>query len=357
MKNYNLKFKISLSIILLVGAVFVLSPGFLANDEFPAVKAQSGGFSGTGKEVFCRAGWRDWDSFLSSVASYDGFVEYWKDIIIRYNANICLYNDVDNLLKRLDKVRKQIRAAFYACDIQADNLRKSYYKLEAELYFVRKYINTANGNFLFENEKALRNLFIEYFVNDKQFFTLEENNNYFDEFLKRYKSRQEIYLNCKDPTWTNLIEKWNEFNENAAGFAAFEEALETVSKKSQKVLNTPLDRTGNLLGGFVDLRINDLEPEVTLSEIAANLKRTFPSGYTFEQLQTATDSEKRSHEENISREEFLIQYEHLYKESSGDIINEIVARLDYLDNTIRSTTANEINQTAKCTKTVIDKTC
>ncbi len=346
-----------LSVILFVGAVFALSISLFVNNHFPSAQAESGGFSGTGKEVFCRSGGRDWDSFLSSLLSYDGFIEYWNDIIVRYNANMCLYNDVDGLLKRLDKARKQVRLAFYSCDIQADNLKKSYYKLEAELYFVRKYINASKGNLLFESEKALRNLFIEYFVADRNFFDIDDGNKYFDEFLKRYKTRQEIYLNCKDPTWTNLIEKWNEFKENAGGFAAIKEAAETIDKKAQKVLNMPLYRSGNLLGGFLDLRINDLEPEVALSEIATELKRTFPAGYTFQQLQVATDTEKDRHEENVSRTEFLIQYEHLYKESSGDIINEIVARLDYLSNTIRNTTAGEINQTAKCTKTVLDKTC
>lgn len=319
-------------------------------------RAQSGGYSGTGKEVFCR-GDRDYESFISAFLSYDGFIEYWKDIVIRYNANICLYNDIDSLLRRLEKARQQVRNAFYICDVNANNLAKTYYKLEAELYFARKYLDVSNGNLLFADEKALRNKFIDYFVTDKEFFTQEEGKNYFDEFLKRYKERQKVYLNCPDPTWGNLIAKWNEFKENAGGFGAIKEAVETIKQKAEKVLNVPRDRTGNVLGGLIDVRVNDLDPETAGAEISNELKRIFPDGYTFGQLQTAKNSAAKRYKEAVSRAEFLTQYEHLYKESSGDIINEIVARLDTLNVIIKSTIAGALSRTYQCTKTVNYKTC
>ena len=97
----------------------IVANQMLLSAQIPVTFAQTGGFNGNGGEVLCRNGSRDWGNFISSVISYNGFIEYWNDILYRYNKNMCLYLDIDNLLKRIDKIREQIRKAFYVCDTSA----------------------------------------------------------------------------------------------------------------------------------------------------------------------------------------------------------------------------------------------
>ncbi len=326
----------------------------------PAAYAQTGDASGQGGAVMCRNGARDWGNFLSAVISYDGFVEYWKDILVRYNANMCLYLDIDNLLNRIEKARTQIRNAFYICDSRAPKLAKTYHELEAELYFLRKYVEVGNGNILINSEKGVSNDFINYFVYDKNFFSLEESRVLLEKFISKYKARQETYKNCSDPTWGNLIAKWNEFKENLGGFAAVKEAAESITKKWDKIVNTPFKRTGGMFGGFLDAKINGLDPETAWSDIAGELDKNTPkgapSGFTFDQFKAATASESARYNDQLTRTQYLAQYQQLYQESSDSIVKEIIDRVNYLEQSIISTFPF-IDQTAQCTKGVLDKVC
>ena len=148
--------KILRNITIIIITALVLANQTLLNAPVPVALAQTGGFNGNGGEVFCRNGSRDWGNFISSVISYNGFIEYWNDILYRYNKNVCLYMDIDNLLKRIDKTREQIRKAFYVCDASAPKLRDTYYELEAELFFLREYVGfDDNGTMFFVSEKKI----------------------------------------------------------------------------------------------------------------------------------------------------------------------------------------------------------
>ncbi len=315
--------------------------------------AQSGGLSGTGNELVCR-GDREYSAFLSSVVSYDGFVEYWKDILVRYNSNICLYNDVDNILKQLTKARTQIRKAFYTCDTSAPKLTNTYYKLEAELYFLRKYMNVEKDQITFASDKQVQNEMKDYFVLNKSFFSDEQVAKLYNSFKAKYATHQEAYAQCKDPTWTNLIQKWNEVKGTIGGAA--NEFKQTVSKRWDRAINTPLLRTGNLLGGLVDFKINGLDPETALSEITADLKKKFPSGYTFPQLNAAKSADQTRAKNQISRTTYLSQYEFQYRETSADITENIIYRLKLLQSFIVGS-YKPINQTYQCTASIVNKSC
>ncbi|GEM_PF-1889466 len=325
----------------------------------PIAHAQSGSYSGTGQEIVCRNASRDWVTFLSAVISYDDFAEYWKDIFVRYNANACLYNDIAALLKRIEKVRSQIRSAFFACDGQAEKLKNTYYRLEAELFFLRKYVAVGNGQFLVPNDASNKKVYIElrnYFALNRGFFTEAEVKKLFDEFVTRYKTRLEIYQNCSDPSWENLVAKWNELKDLVKGGFGVKEAAESIKHKFDKALNTPFMRTGNLLGGLLDARINDVSPLDALSDINQELQKNLPGGFTFDQLNAAQMQAKNRYQDDFNRATYLAQYEQLYKETSDDAIRGLVARLKSLEDSIKNT-FKFINQTYQCTKGILDRAC
>jgi len=328
-----------------------------AQKFIPSVSAQAGGYSGTGQEAFCSNGSRDWGNFISSVISYDSFTEYWKDILVRYNANMCLYMDIDNLLRKITKIGEQIRKAFYICDRNASRLATTYYQLEAELYFLRRYVDVGNGNFLIKPQATIRNEFNDYLVNQMGLFTLEDSDKLLQQLIVKYTPRIESYKNCSDPTWSNLILKWNELKQTVSGFSpSVMDASETISKAWDSVINTPLQRTGNLLGGLVDLKINSLDPAMSLNDISTQLATSNPDGFTFDQLQTAVSVDQTTHSDTLSRQQMIGQYELLYKQSTSDIVKQIVSRVDALDTIIKNTYPF-ITQTYQCTKGILDKTC
>lgn len=340
----------------LIIAVLFLAAATVQTVPLPAAHAQTGDIGGTGGAVYCRNGPRDYGNFLSSVISYDGFEEYWKDILVRYNANMCLYLDIDNLLNRIEKTRTQIRNAFYVCSSNAPKLAKTYHELEAELYFLRKYVEVGNGNILIKPVKGLTNDFTSYFVDDKGFFSREEADKLLEKFISKYEARQEAYLNCKDPTWGNLIAKWNEFKENVGGFTAIKDAAESISKRWDNAVNTPFKRTGGLLGGLLDAKVNGLDPETAWSDIAGELQKNSPSGFTFDKFQAATNVNSVRYDEELTRTEYVAQYQQLYQEGTANIVKEIIDRVNSLQTIIRETYPF-IDQTAQCTKGIIDKTC
>lgn len=343
---------IIISILIMAVTLATVPPAAIS----PLAHAQTGGNTGNGGELYCRNGGRDYANFLSSVISYNDFEEYWKDIFVSYNANMCLYQDVDSLLQRIEKIRKQIRQAFYTCDASAPTLAKTYDELTAELYFLRKYVDASNGQVLITSDKALADDFITTFVSDRSYFSNADAQALLQKFTAKYKSREQTYLTCADPTWENLIQKWNEFESNVGGFGAVTQAGESITKQWDGMLNAPFERTGNLLGGLLDAKINGLDPATAWGEISTELQKNSPSGYTFDQFQAATSTATAFHDDTLTRTDYLGQYQQAYQQGSANIVNEIVNRLTALEKTITGTFPF-IQKTADCTQGIIDRTC
>lgn len=317
----------------------------------------TGGYSpsGTGTELVCR-GDRDWSTFISSVLSYDSFTEYWKDIFVRYNTNICQYQDIDSLLKRISGVREQIRKAFYVC---ADTrvLKDTYYRLQVELYFLRKYIKTDYSDFRVTKPEDVRNDLRKYFTLNKDYFSDAEIDSLYQQFQEKYKGKLETYRNCKDPTWEDLVNKWDEFKESVAGMGpVIKEAGESISKKWDRMANTPMNGSQSLIGGFLDARINGLEPLEGLQQIANELQKNKPEGFTFEELRTAQVQAEQRYNERFVEQEYLKQYQTLYSETSDTYIGAIMERLYTLGNTIQQSFIYQ-NQTIQCVKGINYKQC
>lgn len=309
---------------------------------------------GTGREVICKSGYRDWSLFISSTLSYVEFTEYWKDILVRYNANLCHYQDIYALIRRLDTVRKQIRRAFYVCG-DTTRLKETYYRLEAEIFYARNFIETDNGQFIVVNETRLRKKFKDNFSN---IFTAQQMDELLEEFGERYSSKLEAYRNCADPSWDELVRKWQEFKESAGGIGpALQEAKEQAEERWDRMENTSMDLGRDFIGGFVDLKINGLPVEEGLDQIMNELNENTPGvGFTFDQLQASKASNMQFVEYETLEANYVINYITLYQETSDAFTNNVMSRLELLDDLIQFTYPFE-NQTIRCVDTIQKKQC
>jgi len=360
MKQRILQFGIAL---LVIGAIFM--PTFAPTHAQEALIAEVdiADELGVGPQfdvgvqgLLCR-GDKDWSTFISATLGYDSFTEYWKDILIRYNTNLCYYNDIDFLLKRVDKARTKIRDAFYACT-DTTRLKQRYYELEAELFFLRKYINTDNGQFLEEkNERTLIDALRDYFVLNKGFLKDDEILALFTQFKNRYKARLATYQDCSDPTWGALVEKWNQFKNDVGGFApALQQAKRSFEKRWDKLAKAPWRTGGGYFAGLLDVRVNNLPAEQGFKQIGEALSQEFPEGYTFEQLETAKSNSDTNFQYANLEAQYLAQYQIQYGESSDAFTRQIVASLKTLQGIIEDTAPFQ-RQTIQCAKSVNSKQC
>lgn len=311
---------------------------------------------GSGQTLECR-GYQDWSTFISVTLGYDSFYEYWNDILYRYNSNICHYYDIDGLLRKIDKVRKQIRNAFYSC-ADTTHLKKIYYQLEAELYFLRNYINTNNGNFLIVGDDKILNDLRSYFVLNKGYYTDAQILTLFNSFKAKYESKLQTYATCKDSTWQGLVDKWNEFKRDAGGFGpALKEAKRSFEKRWSRMSKTSMNLSRPFFGGFADLKINGLSAEEGWGQIMEEFEKNAPGlGVTMPQLQAAKSQSDVKFDFENQRAEYEIQYKALYKETSDEFTSMIVNKLSTLNSIISSTYPFQ-NQTINCVKTIVNKQC
>jgi hypothetical protein len=351
------KILLTISILAFLSATLAIGMPSDGSPAIPTASAQGGKLwnDTSGQQAICR-GTRDWGTFISALISYDDFTEYWKDIFVRYNANICQYTDIDSLLTRINTARKQIREAFYVC-ADTSKMKDTYYRLEAELFYLRKYINTDNGTFYQVNDAQVQKELKDYFVLNKGYFNDAQITQLFNEFKTKYTTRLETYKNCKDATWQNLLDKWNEFRKNAGGFGpAIKQASTSFNKRWERMANTPMKGGQKFLGGFLDARINGMPAKEGLDLIVQELQKNLPQGYTFDKLQATQNYKDKVSAENVDLASYIAQYQAEYGETADDYTFQIMSTLNQLDDIIK-TTAPFQNQTVQCTSRLNNKQC
>ena len=185
-------------------------------------------------------------TFLAGMLNFKDFKYFFDDIFF---LNRCHYQDVRNVQNRFDTVSKRIRSAFYKCEPdKMEDLKKEYYKLEAELSFLRVFLGDPDRRdfkmyfsakkkekfTIKDRDAVIKPKMKEYLVDKLKILDEKELDGLIDEFMKKYKNAPDLYAECKDQTWQALMEKIKEFGENWGGIqAAFEEA-ERQTKKREK---------------------------------------------------------------------------------------------------------------------------
>ncbi len=190
-------FGICLSFFLFLIAIF-----FFAGTAFAADPQDSANTEDEVKDKImdCAAGWRQ---FVAAGIGYEDFTDYWRDLYIGLIWPV-YFSDISNVENQLNKARYSVMATFLRCD--TDKLKfytQAYYRLEAELYFVRHYVDIKSGTirpraYADEGEKNdFTKEMMEYFVIRKKSDDPEKDkalfSGYFDLFAGKYRERVKMY--------------------------------------------------------------------------------------------------------------------------------------------------------------------
>lgn len=310
----------------------------------------------TGKELFCQ---RDWATFISAVISYDSFTEYWRDMFYRYNKNICYYMDIDNVLQQIEKAQEQIRNAFYNCNSQrAEQLKTRYYELEAELFFLRNFVDISKSEIKTIPDKKVYEELRSNFVIGKSYFTEEKAKQLFEQFKQKYGKRvATTYKECSDPGLEALTKKFKELKTSFQNMASGKTGT-SLKEYWNKSLNTPIKRTGNFLGGVLDARINGLTPKQAADAIYKEIQKSLPPNTepTLDAVQNAITKENEDYAAKVEKASLLAEYEALYKNGIDNMAKDFEEKLKQLDSIIKGTYP-ALEALKDCSKKAKDKQC
>jgi len=346
--------------------------------------------SSSGTQLFCK---RDFSNFLTNGLDFDGegFLDYWNDIIVIYNANYCQYLDIDGLLNQIDKARKQIRQAFYVCDnATSSRVAAQYYQLSAELYYLRHFVTTsptpnpnssdAQKQQVVTERNTVRAEFMDMFVKKLAYFDQPTADQVFEKIKQKYASKIENYRNCTDPNWEQLIERiknlGNTFDNLQQVFNRFQQKLsKRWSAMEQRVADNPGMATmfssssfGDFMNRVVDLRVNTepAQQSTIWEQLSFTAKENAPFSYGNTQAappainyQTITNdlTTIQQRDTDFSDDlQYVTEYDLKYRQTQGLGLDTLKVNLDNLK-TIISDTLPYMDQIEGCTGYIVDKQC
>lgn len=181
----------------------------------------------------CLKGWRQ---FLSAFIGYEGFVDYWRDIFILSWKWPMYFADINNVEMQLNKSRYAVMSAFLRCDTnRLKSVTQAYYRLEAELYFLRHFVDVSGGflNFKTEsrgNRDEFRDEMLDFFALRKESSDPNQDKSlfmgYFDEFEGKYSGRAEQYAGYgDDPIYNDISSKFDDLIKTFKDFGKESAAL------------------------------------------------------------------------------------------------------------------------------------
>jgi hypothetical protein len=164
----------------------------------------------------CLSGFRQ---FISATIGYEGFADYWRDLYIGIRWPM-YFSDIANVEQQLNKARYEVMAAFMNCDVnRLKTVTEAYYRLEAELYFVRHFIDIGAGTIRARIDSgegiSFAKEMVDYFVlrktSDDPTQDMALFNGYFDLFSAKYSDRAATYKSySEDPIFGSIIDKFDE---------------------------------------------------------------------------------------------------------------------------------------------------
>lgn len=312
----------------------------------------------------CLAGWRQ---FLSALVGYEDFTDYWRDFFL-WPLH---FSDVMNVTMQLNKARYKVMSTFLRCDI--DNLKSatnSYYRLEAELYYVRHYVDTDGGYLnILTDSPGSRQQFLNDMLDslilrknsdnpeaDRQLF-----NGFFNIFVVRYKDRAKKYASfSNDPAYEELFEKWKELKKTfssfdelggelqALGNEAVVEPLTAVADFAVSAVNDPvaaLKSTGAAIANrfqacveaeddrYCNGEIGDMSVDKLFGDVgkdAGDFLNRMRTKKTFEQVNVQINTQQAAKSADLDKAAMITRYEILYGQVGGDGVRDVVTRMDTL---------------------------
>lgn len=363
-------------IIIIILVLGVLAPSTLY--------AQQGNNAGLARKVStCMSGLRQ---FMAAGIGYEGFTDYFRD----FKLWPVHYADVAALQQKVNKARYAVVASFLRCD--KDRLQivsDQYYKLEAELYYVRFYVDT-QGDSLVNRTKTFEDR--EKFIQDMtKFYLLRKKSQdpeqdkaiisgYFDEFLKKYEEKAKTYAGFgKDPVYKDLGAKFDELINTFKGLSKIKSGLtsdkpkETKPKKDKNSTNTSAgpkktvkERAAQIFGKLFNACVTTENDRYCISgPSAAKKPKEKKKPKTFEDVMISVQAQQLKKTKDLNKVEMLTRYELLYGDVSGGGMGEILDKLDLLKASITKGTEgdpkkgsyNPLDQVNKCAENVLKKHC
>lgn len=377
--------------------VVLITIGFTGADLTAAQGLDNNTSAGT--QLFCT---RDFGNFLANGLDFDGegFTDYFTDFVdipgvgfSRYSTNYCWFSDIDSLLNRIDKARKQIRQAFYVCDnTTAQKVKNDYYQLSAELYYLRHFVDVAPGTNPKDSRaekdqkvainNSVRAKFIQRFTKDAAYFTDEGASALFDKLAAKYEPKLESYKNCEDPNIamlkTRILGIKNTINTIEQMGKKFVERTKSVITTTQKRIEanpglvTALgsDSVGDFFNRTTNFRVNN-EPgfsatpweqivnsakENTPLMSGGNAVNASPTAINFESVAgDIRKIEKREDDRNLDLL-YLADYDVKYRQVEGLGLNSLEVNLDELQKIIKDT-FKPMKDFQVCTANIVGKQC
>ncbi len=393
MKKIRLKFGGSFWEKLSVALLIVLVSLVFTNkfSSFPIVRAQGlGTSSGSGEQLFCA---RDFSNFITNGLDFDGegFVDYWRDILVIYNTNYCQFTDIDSMLKRIDGARKQLRQAFYVCDNKTvERVTAQYYQLSAELYYLRHFVDTKaspdpKATDVEKAEKvqkspSVHDKFINMFVNKLKYFDSKKAEQIYVQIQQKYETKIDEYRNCTDPNFGALVQKVKDLSHTVETVQQmFKKFYETNSARikaaKKKIADNPgllsafsADSMGDFMSRVTSTRINGESPsESTIWEQISNTAKenapfyygttkAYPPTVTFDTILDDLNTIRAREEQNDLDIRYVSAYDVKYRQVSGSGLDKLKDNLNSLITTIDET-FSPIDQVKVCATYIVDKQC
>jgi len=305
----------------------------------------------------CLAGWRD---FLSASTPQTDVSDYFRDFFLWPSH----YADVAAIQNQLNKSRYAVMAAFFRCDLERLKVvTEAYYRLEAELYFVRHYVQTDGDNLHVLTENAaerqkFQKEMIDYFIVRKESPDPEKDralfSGYFDLFAAKYGAKARTYGSFgNDPAYSQLVEKFNDlldtlksFSEpyeqlKALGNEAIVEPAQAIGRAAAAAYDSPagaLIDLGKAIAQRFDACVETDDNRYCLSDIGSSADRADEDPFsflgaprTFTQVMISVRKKSVQRTDDVSKADMLKRYELLYGQLGGGGTRATLDRLDTLN--------------------------
>lgn len=224
-----------------------------------------------------------WGTFVQDGISFGDFASNWADIFVR---NSCQRDDISGVQGAIDNLQHQLQQKIFSCQTAAvTTLSAKIHEAQFELEYLRNMMNTDEENPSTDGAKAvvrspaaLADLMRESTLVKNNLISSAQFSQFFAKFQAKYADRVSAYTDCKDSSWDDLRLAWNQFADTWAGLSPAWKKTEKIITSKVDALTSPTGRSGNFLSGLLDIRLNNLAPQQTLTDIANQVKKYGGSG-------------------------------------------------------------------------------
>lgn len=329
---------------------------------------------------------------------FEDVADYFRDFSLLPSH----YADVAAIENQVNKSRYAVIAAFLRCDLnRLPAAINAYEKLEAELYFVRHFVNT-DGGYIHDRtlasaekqqflEQMLDYIFIRHPREDED-RDRAKFEGYFDQFIAQYRERGKGYANFgEDPVYSELSERVDKLVQTLSSLGTLvgevanlgKDVGENVSDAASAVKQAAVsayERPGAALVGALENAVSrfqicpaagdpeDCKDAIGLYKSAKNAALGVENFFnktserkTFEEVKVAISQAAAQEVEATDKGAMLARYELLYAQVNGDGVAAVMANMDGLLNILgpdgKFGSLPPLKQIAECAEDVKKREC